>query len=89
MQREFYTGWKKKHGVKFQALHFPDGLTGHLHGAVPTRRTDAWVLRDSGLQQQWAQVAWPFSIVWCYLVCATTLTTHTYSLLHPTIDTCI
>jgi hypothetical protein len=53
-QREYYTGWKKKHGLKWQALHFPDGMTGHLFGPVPTRQNDPRVLQLSGILQQWA-----------------------------------
>ena len=31
-QEDYYTGYKKGHGIKFQAIMIPDGLISHLSG---------------------------------------------------------
>lgn len=48
-QRVAYSGHKKLHALKFQAVRLPNGLFGHLHGPVEGRRNDAHLLEDSGL----------------------------------------
>lgn len=50
-QEAVYNGHKKKHGLKYQATGFPDGLLQGLYGPIQSRRHDSRVLVDSGLQQ--------------------------------------
>ena len=47
-QRAFYTGWKRLHALKFQALCAPDGMIW-FHGPCSGRRNDNFILRDSQL----------------------------------------
>ena len=48
-QRLLYSGYKKKHGVKFQSIVGPNGMILELFGAVPGKDGDAYMLRRSGL----------------------------------------
>ncbi|KAE8216896.1 hypothetical protein CF319_g8875 [Tilletia indica] len=47
-QRNFYSGHKRIHGIKFQVVVALDGLVW-IHGPHEGRRNDAFVLADSGL----------------------------------------
>ena len=47
-QRALYTGYKKFHGLKLQTVLLPNGVSFIL-GGVSCRRSDADVLRISGL----------------------------------------
>lgn len=49
LQRTFYTGYKKLHGLKWISADFPDGLTGFLYGPVSARRSDRQVFNMSEL----------------------------------------
>lgn len=49
-QRPFYTGYKKRHGIKYQAITTPDGLISHLSGPYEGRYNDLTMLRESGLE---------------------------------------
>jgi hypothetical protein len=48
-QRSFYSGDKKFHCVKFQAIVAPDGLALHVFGPVEGSRHDMTVVHRSGL----------------------------------------
>ena len=48
-QRIAYSGHKKFHALKFQAVQLPNGLIGHLFGLVEGRHADPWLLTESGL----------------------------------------
>jgi hypothetical protein len=48
-QQELYTGYKKFHGMKFQAVVTPDGLIAHLDGPYRAPQNDSGVLNGSGL----------------------------------------
>lgn len=49
MQREFFNGHKRVHGLKFQTVVTPDGLIANLFGPMSGRRHDAALLNESGL----------------------------------------
>jgi hypothetical protein len=49
MQRAAYSGHKKKHGLKFESVSFPNGITAWLKGPYEGRRHDAFIIRTSGL----------------------------------------
>jgi len=51
-QREFYNGHKHRHGYKFLGITAPNGLCVWAWGALPGRRSDAWLVHDSGLLQE-------------------------------------
>ena len=51
-QRALYTGWKKKHGLKYQAVMVPDGLIVWLFGPRTCRRFDTTMLTESGLLEE-------------------------------------
>lgn len=48
-QREVYSGYKKKHSLKYSAVKAADGLIYHLYGPFEGRRNDNHLLRASGL----------------------------------------
>jgi hypothetical protein len=48
-QRSVYSGHKRTHGIKFQAVVTPDGMISHLSGPFNGNRHDAWILTESGL----------------------------------------
>ena len=52
LQQELYTGYKKIHGVKYQNLYTPDGLSVHMFGGIGARRHDTTLLRLSGVLTQ-------------------------------------
>jgi hypothetical protein len=49
MQRAFYSGWKRLHGLKHQSVVLPNGMTGDLWGPCSVRHNDLYTLRESGL----------------------------------------
>ena len=49
MQRSVYNGHKKYHGIKFQNIHFPDGLIGEQYGPYEGRRSDPYMMTQSGI----------------------------------------
>lgn len=48
-QSEMYSGHKRWHGFKFEALVTPDGLIVHLFGPAPGRCADSGIYANSGL----------------------------------------
>jgi len=46
-QRDFYSGYKKHHVIKYQSIVLPNGLIGRLDGPFIGRRHDAAVLHLS------------------------------------------
>lgn len=48
-QRAIYSGHKRVHALKFQALTLPDGMIGSLYGPVAGRRHDSTMFAMSGL----------------------------------------
>jgi hypothetical protein len=51
-QRLYYSGYKKCHAIKFQAVTTPDGLMSHLAGPWPGHRGDWGMYLASGLQNK-------------------------------------
>ena len=51
-QREFYSGYKRAHCIKFQGVATPDGLLTCLHGPFEGRRHDDRVFGQTGLREQ-------------------------------------
>lgn len=50
-QRLFYSGHKRVHCLKFQAVTTPDGIIAHLHGPVEGRRHDLFLVLDSNIKE--------------------------------------
>lgn len=48
-QELVYTGYKKRHGMKFQAVTIPNGLIAHLSGPYRAPQNDSGVLNESKL----------------------------------------
>lgn len=48
-QGTVYSGYKKYHALKYQAIVLPNGMFGHLFGPIEGRHNDGWLLRESGL----------------------------------------
>lgn len=55
LQEEFYSGHKRHHVVKFQAVLAPNGLIAHLYGPLEGRRHDMALLEESGLRDLFSQ----------------------------------
>ena len=51
-QRQAYSGHKRCHGVKFQAIYTPDGLIACLFGPMNGNRHDSHMLRESQVLEQ-------------------------------------
>ena len=51
-QQEYYSGHKRHHALKYQAVSTPDGLICCLSGPYEGRRHDAGVFGESGLLQE-------------------------------------
>lgn len=56
-QRVAYSGHKKYHALKFQAIMLPNGLFGHLFGPEPGRHNDNHLLNKSNLLETCAEFA--------------------------------
>jgi len=54
LQRELYSGHKRYHCLKFQAVQLPDGIIADLSGPWSGRRHDQFMLRASQLEQRLA-----------------------------------
>lgn len=47
IQRAWYNGWKKMHGMKYQTVDLPNGMNMHVWGPISIRHNDLTSLRDS------------------------------------------
>ncbi len=55
-QREFFSGHKRKHGLKFQHIMLPNGIVCHSYGPFPRRRHDASLYGVSGVDTHLSQI---------------------------------
>ena len=46
-QGAVYSGYKKYHALKYQAVVLPNGMFGHIFGPIEGRHNDGWLLRES------------------------------------------
>ena len=44
-----YSGYKKYHALKYQAVVLPNGMFGHVYGPIEGRHNDGWLLRESAI----------------------------------------
>eukprot|EP00171_Calliarthron_tuberculosum_P021988 IDg21988t1 len=51
LQRSCYTGHKRFHCLVYQTITTPDGLILHLYGLVEGRQPDAYLYRQSGIDE--------------------------------------
>jgi hypothetical protein len=54
LQEAFYTGWKKIHGLKFQTIDLPNGMTAHSFGPMSVRHNDSHSLIASDINAKLA-----------------------------------
>ena len=52
LQRAFYNGWKKAHGLKWQTISLPNGMEFHAWGPMSLRSNDITSLARSRLEDQ-------------------------------------
>lgn len=52
LQQQVYSGHKRAHCLKFQAITLPNGIILHLSNPYPGRRHDAFILRDTKIMEQ-------------------------------------
>ena len=55
VQRAFYTGYKKFHGIKVEAIHLPNGMS-FLFGPVSARHNDAGLLQMPNIDNYLAAI---------------------------------
>jgi hypothetical protein len=58
-QRRVYSGYKKRHGIKFQGIVTPDGLMTSCDGPYLGEANDNRMVRESGLETRLREV-FPF-----------------------------
>lgn len=51
IQMAVYNGWKKHHGVKFQAIEGPNGMCLHMYGPRSFRQSDLELFAESNIDQ--------------------------------------
>ena len=52
LQRAFYNGWKKCHGLKWQTVSLPNGMEFNAWGPLSLRRNDITSLEKSRLEEK-------------------------------------
>jgi nuclease HARBI1 len=52
IQRAWYNGWKKLHGLKWQTIDLPNGMNFHVSGPFSVRDNDLITLRDSEILEK-------------------------------------
>ena len=52
IQRAFYNGWKKFHGLKWQTVDLPNGMNFHVWGPVSLRHCDLYTLSESDINNK-------------------------------------
>ena len=55
-QRLLYSGYKRRHGFKYQAIVCPDGLIGSIDGPYEGKANDHAMVHASGLEEDLARV---------------------------------
>jgi hypothetical protein len=56
IQRAWYNGWKKLHGMKYQTVDLPNGMNFHVYGPVSVRHNDIFTLHHSNINGTIAQL---------------------------------
>eukprot|EP00732_Lithocolla_globosa_P002437 Lithocolla_globosa_v1_NODE_1598_length_2457_cov_74.169858.p1 type:complete len:393 gc:universal NODE_1598_length_2457_cov_74.169858:1075-2253(+) len=56
LQRAFYTGWLGVHGLKWQTVQLPNGMTADMFGPATIRHNDRWLQRESEINDRLADV---------------------------------
>ena len=56
IQRAFYNGWKKVHGLKYQTVDLPNGMNFHVYGPVSLRHNDNYTLVASNINDKIANL---------------------------------
>ncbi|KAI0348726.1 hypothetical protein OH77DRAFT_1432640, partial [Trametes cingulata] len=56
-QQVAYSGYKKAHALKYQAVAIPNGIIAHLFGPFEGRHADTFLLAESGLLDKCARYA--------------------------------
>ena len=51
-QGAVYSGYKKYHALKYQAVVLPNGMFGHLFRPIEGRHNDGWLLQESRILDQ-------------------------------------
>ena len=59
-QRSYYSGYKHRHGIKFQALMAPDGMILSLCGPFIGETNDNLIVAESGIINRLDGVNMPF-----------------------------
>ncbi len=52
IQQAYYNGWKRKHGLKFQACVLPNGMIFNMGSVISMRHNDNYNLRESRILER-------------------------------------
>ena len=52
IQKAYYNGWKKFHGLKWQTVDLPNGLIFNAFGPVSCRHNDLYTLEHSNINEK-------------------------------------
>lgn len=56
IQRAFFNGWKKQHGLKWQTISLPCGMDFNVYGPESIRRNDLFLLEQSNMRPRLAEM---------------------------------
>ncbi|XP_075526500.1 uncharacterized protein LOC142558232 [Dermacentor variabilis] len=62
-QRDYFSGHKRMHMLKYQSVMCPNGIVCQLDGPYPGRRHDAGILQSSGLYAKLEKLVGPHQFV--------------------------
>ena len=56
IQRAWYSGWKKLHGMKYQTVDLPNGMNLNVWGPISVRHNDITALHESNINDKLVQL---------------------------------
>lgn len=65
LQRAWYNGWKKLHGLKYQTIDLPNGMNFNVYGPVSVRHNDLYTLYKSDIDTKLSNLMHDFDNKYC------------------------
>jgi hypothetical protein len=56
IQQAYYNGWCRAHGVKFESLDGPNGMTLNIYGPASIRHNDLFMVGRSGINDEMSRI---------------------------------
>ena len=79
IQRSFYNGWKKCHGLKYQTVDIPNGMIFNAFGPVSCRHNDTFTLGESKIVEKLQNCLHLVNQIFIYMVTLHIHMIHTYA----------